>query len=64
MDPVAVVGMGGIFMFFFLMNLKAGRLAPPPLVNEYTSAEAMGGSGLVGATEYGAAITGRKGPIP
>jgi hypothetical protein len=64
MDPLAAVGIGGIFIFFFIRRLTAGRLAPPPLVNEYTAAEALGHPGLLGATEYGAAISHRKGPIP
>jgi hypothetical protein len=64
MDPVAVLGIGGIFIFGFLWRLKAHKLAPPPLVNEYTAAEALGHPGLLGATDYGAAISHRKGPIP
>jgi hypothetical protein len=63
MDVVMPFGIGGVFIFFFLARLKASRLAPPPLVNEYTAEEA-GHSPLIGATDYGAAITGRKGPVP
>jgi hypothetical protein len=63
MDFIAPFGIGGLYMFMFLWKLKAGRLAPPPLVNEYTAAEVDHAS-LVGATDYGAAITGRKGPVP
>jgi hypothetical protein len=63
MDLAMPVGIGGLFVFLFLWKLKAGRLAPPPLVNEYTAAE-VGGHSLVGSTDYGPAITGRKGPVP
>jgi hypothetical protein len=64
MDFLMPIGIGGVFIFAFIWRLKANRLAPPPLVNEYMAAEAMGHPSLVGATEYGAAITGRKGPVP
>jgi hypothetical protein len=62
MDALTPFGIGGLFMWGFLGRLKAGKLEPPPLVDEYSAIEL--GSNDVGATEYGAAITGRKGPIP
>ena len=64
MDIVMPFGIGGLFLFLFLWRLKAGRLAPPPLVNEYTAAESGGHPGLLGSTDYGAAISHRKGPVP
>jgi hypothetical protein len=64
MDFFAPIGIGGLFIWAFIWRLKSHKLAPPPLVNEYTAMEVRGEPALVGATDYGAAITGRKGPVP
>lgn len=64
MDLVMPFGIGGLFLWGFIGKLKGRPLIPPPLLNEYTAAEAGGGHpGVVGATEYGAAISHRKGPV-
>jgi len=39
-DPVLAIGIGGLFVSAFVRTLKRGRLAPPPLVDEYTAVEA------------------------
>jgi hypothetical protein len=62
MDALAPIGIGGLFIWAFIWRLKSHRLAPPPLVDEYSAAEVA--PSLVGATDYGAAISGRKGPVP
>jgi hypothetical protein len=64
MDLVMPFGIGGVFVWAFIFWLKSRKLEPPPLVDERTASEVTGPPGLIGATEYGAAITGRKGPVP
>ena len=61
MDLFLPVGVGGLFVWGFLWRLKAAPLTPPPLVDEVTALEAH--AGHVGATEYGAAISRRKGTV-
>jgi hypothetical protein len=63
MDAVLPFGIGGIFIFWFMLVLKRRKLEPPPLVDERSAMEVLGHPGLVGATDYGAAISHRKGPV-
>ena len=63
MDPLIPIGIGGIFVAAFVWRLKADPFALPPLITEHTAVEARG-LALEGATEYGSAISRRKGPVP
>jgi hypothetical protein len=63
MDPLIPIGIGGFFVAAFIWRLKCFPLTLPPLITEHTAVEARGVA-FEGATEYGAAISRRKGPVP